>query len=325
MQSTIGALVSALANLKISSPAWAGGSPKNDVPNGKGNSAAAANRKNPVKDGAAEETSDSSSVNSAPQAMADSAAAFEDTALTVSVLANDSDADGDSLTVASVTQAASGSVAINGDDTLTYTPDSGFTGCDSFTYTIDDGSGGADTATVQVEVSGSTTGTSGDDVLTGGSGNDTIFGLGGKDTLDGGADDDTLDGGSGSDTLLGGADNDILVWDIADATLDGGAGTDTLRVDGGDADLTAFSGTLQGLETIDLLSDSGANTVTLSAQDVLDISDTDTLTFTGDAGDSLEAGTGWTDGGLSGGFHSYTQGLATLLVDIDITVNADIA
>ena len=67
-----------------------------------------------------------------------------------------------------------------------------------------------------------------------------------------------------------------------------------------------------------------APTVTLAAQDVLDMSDTDTVTITGDAGDSLQAGTGWTDGGISGGFHTYTQGLATLLVDTDVTVNGDI-
>ncbi len=77
-------------------------------------------------------------------------------------------------------------------------------------------------------------------------------------------------------------------------------------------------------EVIELAPDTGANTVTLAAQDVLDMSETDTVTITGDAGDSVEAGTGWTDGGISGGFHTYTQGLATLLVDTDVTVNANI-
>ena len=45
-----------------------------------------------------------------------------------------------------------------------------------------------------------------------------------------------------------------------------------------DADLTAFTGTLSGIEQIDLQSDTGANSLTLTAQDVLDLSDTDTLT-----------------------------------------------
>jgi len=84
-------------------------------------------------------------------------------------------------------------------------------------------------------------------------------------------------------------------------------------------------GAIGGIEVIDLATDAGANTVTLTAFDVvLDISDTDIVTITGDAGDSVEAGTGWTDGGISGGFHTYTQGLATLLVDTDVSVNADI-
>jgi hypothetical protein len=119
------------------------------------------------------------------------------------------------------------------------------------------------------------------------------------------------------------------VWDPADTILDGGSGNDTLRVDSGNADLTAFAGTLSGIEQIDLQSDTGANTVTLSAQDVLDASDTDTLTVLGDNGDSLNAGTGWTDGGFDGnGNHVFTQSvsmvLATLVVDPDVTLNVDI-
>ncbi len=89
------------------------------------------------------------------------------------------------------------------------------------------------------------------------------------------------------------------------------------------------TGTILGIEQIDLEADAGANSVTLTAQDVLDISDTDTLTFIGDANDSLAAGKGWTDGGFDGnGNHIYTQSIgaftATLLVDPDMTVNSDI-
>ncbi len=167
-------------------------------------------------------------------------------------------------------------------------------------------------------------GGAGDDTLYGDAGDDTLDGGSGDDTLDGGSGNDTLDGGGGSDILSGGLGDDILVWDSIDLAIDGGTGNDTLRVDSGDADLTAFGGAIGGIEVIDLESDAGANTVTLDAQDVLDMSDTNTVTITGDAGDSVEAGTGWTDGGISGGFHSYTQGLATLLVDSDVTVNGDI-
>ncbi len=76
--------------------------------------------------------------------------------------------------------------------------------------------------------------------------------------------------------------------------------------------------------------DPGANSVNLVAQDVLDISDTDTLTVLGDTTDSINAGTGWTDGGFDGnGNHVYTQmvgaSLATLLIDPDVATNVDIA
>jgi hypothetical protein len=151
----------------------------------------------------------------------------------------------------------------------------------------------------------------------------------GSDALTGAVGDDWLDGGAGSDSLDGGDRDDVLVWDSADMALDGGSGTDTLRVDNGNADFTTFNGTITGIEMIDLDADTGANSVTLTAQDVLDLSDTDTLTILGDTADSIDAGTAWTDGGFDGsGNHAYTQmvgaSLATLLVDPDISVNPDI-
>jgi uncharacterized repeat protein (TIGR01451 family) len=90
-------------------------------------------------------------VNDPPVAVDDSATTPEGTAVTIDVLSNDSDADGDTLTVASATQGAHGSVINNGDD-ITYTPDSGFSGTDTFTYTVSDGNGGTDTAAVTVTV-----------------------------------------------------------------------------------------------------------------------------------------------------------------------------
>ena len=82
----------------------------------------------------------------------DTAATTPDVAVTIDVLANDTDVDGDSLSVLSVTQGQQGSVVINADQTVTYTPVAGFLGSDSFSYTIDDGNGGQDTALVQVTV-----------------------------------------------------------------------------------------------------------------------------------------------------------------------------
>ena len=158
---------------------------------------------------------------------------------------------------------------------------------------------------------------------------ENLIGSDHADILSGDAGANILNGGAGADTLNGDAGDDILVWDSADATIDGGSGSDTLRTDGGDVDLTTFAGTISGIEVIDLEADAGANALTLTALDVLDLSDTDTLTVLGDAGDSVNASAGWTDGGFDdSGNHVYTQmvgpSLATLLVDPDVSVNPDI-
>ncbi len=62
-----------------------------------------------------------SPINDDPIANDDGAATDEDTAVTIDVLANDSDVDGDILSVDSVTQGGSGAVTNNGSD-VTYTP-----------------------------------------------------------------------------------------------------------------------------------------------------------------------------------------------------------
>ena len=92
--------------------------------------------------------------NAAPTAVANSATTTEDTPVTTgNVLANDTDADGDTLSITGFTQGAHGTVVNNGDGTFTYTPDENYSGNDSFTYTISDGQGGTSTATVNVAVS----------------------------------------------------------------------------------------------------------------------------------------------------------------------------
>ncbi|HEX6902960.1 MAG TPA: Ig-like domain-containing protein [Thermoanaerobaculia bacterium] len=94
-----------------------------------------------------------SAVNDAPVANDDIATVDEDGSTSFAVLGNDTDVDGDSLSVASVTQGASGAVSINANGTLMYTPSANFNGNDSFTYTVSDGNGGTDTATVTVTIS----------------------------------------------------------------------------------------------------------------------------------------------------------------------------
>ena len=91
--------------------------------------------------------------NGPPVAVDDASTTAEDTAIVIRVLDNDSDVDGDSLSVIEVSTPSNGSVAIrNAGATVTYTPNSSFHGSDSFTYTVSDGNGGTDTGTVNVTV-----------------------------------------------------------------------------------------------------------------------------------------------------------------------------
>ena len=74
------------------------------------------------------------SVNNPPIASNDAAVTVVDTAVNIDVLANDSDPENDPITVLDVSNPSNGAVVNNGDGTVTYTPDPGFTGSDSFTY-----------------------------------------------------------------------------------------------------------------------------------------------------------------------------------------------
>ncbi len=93
-------------------------------------------------------------VNDDPEANNDLSSINEDSgANTISVLTNDEDIDGDTLTISDVTQGQHGTVVITGGGSgLTYEPDSDFSGMDSFTYSVSDGHGGIDTASVAVQI-----------------------------------------------------------------------------------------------------------------------------------------------------------------------------
>ncbi len=90
-------------------------------------------------------------VNDLPVAKNDTATTNSDTGVSINVLANDSDVDGDNLTIASITPGSNGNTTII-DSEIVYIPESNFTGEDSFTYSVDDGNGGTDTAQVNVKV-----------------------------------------------------------------------------------------------------------------------------------------------------------------------------
>ena len=152
------------------------------------------------------------------------------------------------------------------------------------------------------------TGNALDNILTGNSGNNVLNGRGGKDILK---------GAGGSDTLI---------WSKPDV-FDGGGGTDKLKVKSGDLDLTAIADTkIKNVEIIDMTG-ANNNTLTLALGDVLAINGADTLRIDGNVDDMLnvtDAGD-WTQsadqviGAVT--YHSYTNGVATLLVDVDVTSN----
>jgi hypothetical protein len=74
---------------------------------------------------------------------------------TLNVLVNDSDADGDPISITDVSEATNGTVAIApGGGSLIYTPDADFFGEDEFEYTVTDDTGRSTTETVTVNVIG---------------------------------------------------------------------------------------------------------------------------------------------------------------------------
>ena len=97
-------------------------------------------------------TVSSTPVNRAPVAVGDAASVPQNTSKVISVLANDTDPDGDSLTVTTATPAAHGTVAVNVNGTVTYTPVAGYVGQDVFTYTVRDAGGLTAVGTVTMTV-----------------------------------------------------------------------------------------------------------------------------------------------------------------------------
>ena len=90
-------------------------------------------------------------INDVPITRNDTASTLEDTPVTIPVLNNDSDVDGNLLTVNSITQGTNGTITTNG-TTVTYTPKINFNGTDSFTYTISDGVNTSNSAMITVIV-----------------------------------------------------------------------------------------------------------------------------------------------------------------------------
>ena len=100
--------------------------------------------------------------NHAPVAVNDTLGGAKNTSSTIAATvftANDTDADGDALSVTAVTYTGDhgGAVALSGAN-ITYSPAADYAGSDAFTYTISDGHGGTAVGTVAVTVSTSSPG-----------------------------------------------------------------------------------------------------------------------------------------------------------------------
>ena len=90
-------------------------------------------------------------MDGAPVANPDTANVDEDGSVIIGVLGNDTDPNGDPLTVTGATT-PNGTVVVNPDGTLTFTPDADFNGDVEITYTVEDPDGNEATGTATVTV-----------------------------------------------------------------------------------------------------------------------------------------------------------------------------
>ena len=154
-------------------------------------------------------------INHAPIANNEAVITSRNTAITVNVLENDTDLDGDTLDIVGYQLVSGlGEVMVNADKSITFTPASGFAGEVVIDYTVVDSSLLSATASLMITVKSEIIGNDADnylegyavdDFISGMGGNDSLYGSGGNDSLDGGLGNDYIEGGLGNDSLYGGA------------------------------------------------------------------------------------------------------------------------
>lgn len=95
-------------------------------------------------------------VNNAPVAVDDSYTTVQDSQLTIlaaeGVLANDTDADGDTLSVTKSLGPLHGAAIVAPDGSFIYTPTAGYSGTDYLTYSVSDGRGGTAAGAADISV-----------------------------------------------------------------------------------------------------------------------------------------------------------------------------
>lgn len=94
---------------------------------------------------------DAVATNTAPKAVSDSASVVAGSSVTIDALANDTDAEGNTLSIESVADGAHGTVSIISNKII-YTADATYAGTDSFSYVVVDGNGGKSTGIIAVTI-----------------------------------------------------------------------------------------------------------------------------------------------------------------------------
>ena len=179
------------------------------------------------------------------------------------VLQNDTDPDGDSLTVRAVTQPANGKVMISASRTaVAYESDPGYIGTDRFTYDIADAAGATARATVELTVARpagvdpcahkpTLTGTPGRDILVGTPSDDVIHGVGDHDLILGRGGDDLICSGpqgdviitrDGNDTIVTSDGHDLVISLDDDDVIHAHDGNDRIHAGAGDDQIMAGDG-----------------------------------------------------------------------------------
>jgi Ca2+-binding RTX toxin-like protein len=184
-----------------------------------------------------------------PTAVSDTANVAYNQAVTIDVLANDSDPDAmdqgalhiaeyTAPVIAGTNTPAAGHLAVV-NNTFVFTADdasfaNGATDI-TFSYTAaDQWNAEGNWTTVTVHVTGNSTpgitycGTVHNDVIHDGAGNDFLYGNNGNDIIYSSLGNDILDGGNGKDQLFGGAGNDTLIGGNGSDTITAGSGNDLL-------------------------------------------------------------------------------------------------
>jgi len=161
------------------------------------------------------------------------------------------------------------------------------------------------------------TGAAGNDTVFGGQGNDTVnygpitsgnalvYGNLGDDTLTGGLGNDSLFGGQGNDSIVGNAGNDLVFGGIGLDTIEGGAGNDLIYGNQGEDNILGNTGndTIFGGQDQDVINGGADNDLiygNLGADSLQGGAGNDTI-FGGQGNDTIAGGVGAGADVLSGG------------------------